>query len=333
MGADESASKAQIKNHLFRILPLGKREGLIAPRRVRRLSGASRIKLIPGGGERPKNRSIWHTVIECHFGLFLERNPRCMTRCGYEIACMAAGRCSVTCRAFRAWRSSPQRLKSRLIRSHPRWSDTTTKLETEKMKRATLVSFVVLILAGGAGAKEEEWRAQTSALFEVFADAMVSAKYSGLFEAFDIESSDEYRQLMLVQYSLMSAKERSRLPAGEEGKPLTVEELRDLTNSQFWDVHISAFRKIEGQISNKLRAAHGPLGTPKYTLHRAFRDGDGVYMLVEKTFDIPARAPLPYEVLEAVLEKGQWKLRVPRGMTWQIQEAISKAKQQSKTGG
>ena len=196
------------------------------------------------------------------------------------------------------------------------------------MKSATFVILVSLIVSGLARGGEEEWRKETSKLFKVFANAMATAKYSSLFEAFDAESSDEYRQLMLVQYGLMSLQARSQLPAGDDGKPLSLAELRALTNEEFWTVHIRAFRKIEGDVSKKLRAAHGALGTPKYSLHRAFRDSKRVFMLIEKTFETPARAPLPYEVLEAVLENGEWKLRVPRAMTWKMQEDISKAKQQ-----
>ena len=196
----------------------------------------------------------------------------------------------------------------------------------------TLLTILLGFSISGSVSAEEKWRRDTTALFEVFADAMVTAKYSALFEALDDESSDEYRQLMLVYYGLMSPEERSHLPAGQDGKPISLEELGTLTNEEFWHEHINIFRKSEEEISKKLRAAHGSLGTPTYVLSRAFRDGDHVFMLVEKTFDIRARAPLPYEVLEAKFERGHWRLRVPRGMTWKMQEDISTAKAKLRTG-
>jgi hypothetical protein len=181
-------------------------------------------------------------------------------------------------------------------------------------------------------AEGEPWRAEARALMDVFARAMSEAKYSELFESFDSESSNEYRKMMLIHYSLLERRGMKRFPPDSEGTAHTTLSLHRLSNGEFWRTHIAWFRSMEDDVSSKLKGAHGRLGTPKYSLHKAFKDGDKVYMLVEKKFDVAARAPLPFEVLEAKKEDGKWKLAVPRAMTWQLQEDISKEKEKLRAG-
>jgi hypothetical protein len=44
-------------------------------------------------------------------------------------------------------------------------------------------------------------------------------------------------------------------------------------------------------------------------------------MVAERTYDKPSPVPIPLTVLEAVLENGKWKLKIPREIIWDALES------------
>ena len=80
-------------------------------------------------------------------------------------------------------------------------------------------------------------------------------------------------------------------------------------------------RKRELALADKARALQGQSGLPLYKLKVLTRYEDTLYMVAERTYDKPSPVPIPLTVLEAVLENGKWKLKIPREIIWDALES------------
>lgn len=171
-------------------------------------------------------------------------------------------------------------------------------------------------------AAEEDWQAAGRDLFASYADAMQGKNYSTFIANCESKSRSLFREFTLWQMDLMTDEDlMGVLPYNKDNQPIPLKSLLELTDEQFWVLYTDWMRKRELALADKARALQGQSGLPLYKLKVLTRYEDTLYMVAERSYDKPSPVPIPLTVLEAVLEKGKWKLKIPREIIWDALES------------
>lgn len=197
---------------------------------------------------------------------------------------------------------------------------------TSPMKIPRLILLFCLALctfaAPGRLRAEEDWQDAGRTLFDIYADAMQGKNYSVFINNCESKSRSLFREFTLWQMDLMTDEDlMGVLPRDENNRPISLKQLVELDDKQFWVLYTDWMRKRELAMADKLREKQGLSGLPVYSLKVLTKYGDTLYMVAERTYAKPSPVPIPLTVLEAVKENGQWKLKIPREIIWDAMEA------------
>ena len=189
--------------------------------------------------------------------------------------------------------------------------------------RILLYSLGCLALAAPARLRaEEDWQEAGRNLFQSYADAMQGKNYSVFISNCESKSRSLFREFTLWQMDLMSDDDlMGVLPRDDGGNPISLKALLELDDERFWFLYTDWMRKRELAITDKVRAQQGQSGLPIYKLKVLTKYQDTLFMIAERTYTKPSPVPIPLSVLEAVQEKGKWKLKIPREIIWDALES------------
>ena len=169
---------------------------------------------------------------------------------------------------------------------------------------------------------EEDWQASGRDLFQSYADAMQGKNYSVFINNCETKSRSLFREFTLWQMDLMTDDDlMGVLPYNAEGKPVPLITLLEMSDSDFWTVYTDWMRKREMAIADKARALQGQSGVPIYTLKVLTKYQDTLFLIADRSYEKPSPVPIPLTVLEAILENGKWKLKIPREIIWDALES------------
>ena len=168
----------------------------------------------------------------------------------------------------------------------------------------------------------EDWQEAGRNLFESYADAMQGKNYSTFIANCESKSRSLFREFTLWQMDLMTDDDlMGVLPYDKDNRPIPLKSLLELSDEQFWVLYTDWMRKRELALADKARTLQGQSGLPLYKLKVLTRYEDTLYMVAERTYSKPSPVPIPLTVLEAVLENGKWKLKIPREIIWDALES------------
>ncbi len=189
--------------------------------------------------------------------------------------------------------------------------------------RILLYSLGCLALAAPARLRAgEDWQEAGRNLFQSYADAMQGKNYSVFISNCESKSRSLFREFTLWQMDLMSDDDlMGVLPRDDGGNPISLKALLELDDERFWFLYTDWMRKRELAITDKVRAQQGQSGLPIYKLKVLTKYQDTLFMIAERTYTKPSPVPIPLSVLEAVQEKGKWKLKIPREIIWDALES------------
>jgi len=171
-------------------------------------------------------------------------------------------------------------------------------------------------------AAEEDWQEAGRNLFDLYADAMQGKNYSLFINNCESKSRSLFREFTLWQMDLMTEDDlMGVLPRDDAGRPISLKALVELNDEQFWVIYTDWMRKREMAIADKVRDQQGFSGLPVYKLKVLTKYQDTLFMVAERTYTKPSPVPIPLTVLEAVQEKGKWKLKIPREIIWEAMES------------
>lgn len=185
-----------------------------------------------------------------------------------------------------------------------------------------LAAGLVLLIHPARLRAEEDWQEAGRELFASYADAMQGRNYATFISNCETKSRSLFREFTLWQMDLMTdADLMGVLPYDKDGRPIPLNALVKLSDEEFWVLYTDWMRKRELVLAEKARSLQGLSGLPKYQLKVLTKYQDTLYMIAERTYDKPSPVPIPLTVLEGVLEKGKWKLKIPREIMWDALEA------------
>jgi|GEM_PF-5854874 hypothetical protein len=189
--------------------------------------------------------------------------------------------------------------------------------------RILLYSLGCLALAAPARLRaEEDWQEAGRNLFQSYADAMQGKNYSVFISNCESKSRSLFREFTLWQMDLMTDDDlMGVLPRDDGGNAISLKALVELDDERFWFLYTDWMRKRELAITDKVRAQQGQSGLPLYKLKVLTKYQDTIFMIAERTYAKPSPVPIPLSVLEAVQEKGKWKLKIPREIIWDALES------------
>ena len=168
----------------------------------------------------------------------------------------------------------------------------------------------------------EAWEEAGRSLFESYAEAMQGKNYSVFIANCESKSRSLFREFTLWQMDLMTEDDlMGVLPRDDAGRAISLKALLELDDEQFWVLYTDWMRKRELAIADKVRSQQGFSGLPVYKLKVLTKYQDTLYMVAERSYAKPSAVPIPLTVLEAVQEKGKWKLKIPREIIWEAMEA------------
>jgi hypothetical protein len=189
--------------------------------------------------------------------------------------------------------------------------------------RFLLPVLAVFVVASPVRLKaEEDWQAAGRDLFASYADAMQGKNYSVFIGNCETKSRSLFREFTLWQMDLMTEEDlMGALPYDQDGRPVPLITLLQMTDAQFWTLYTDWMRKREMAIADQARALQGQSGVPTYKLKVLTKYQDTLYMIAERNYDKPSPVPIPLTVLEAIQENGKWKLKIPREIIWDALES------------
>lgn len=178
------------------------------------------------------------------------------------------------------------------------------------------------IVAPASLRAEEDWQEAGRTLFNYYADAMKGVNYSAFIANCESSTRSLFRECTLWQMDLMTDEDlMGVLPRDNEDRPISLKALLQLDDEKFWVLYTDWMRKREMVLGEKVRTQQGVSGLPIYKLKVLTKYQDTIFMIAERHYEKPSPVPIPLTVLEAVLEKGKWKLKIPREIIWDALEA------------
>lgn len=169
---------------------------------------------------------------------------------------------------------------------------------------------------------DEDWQEAGRTLFQYYADAMQGKNYSTFIANCEGKSRSLFRELTLWQMDLMTDDDlMGVLPRDPDGRPVSLKGLAQLSDNEFWMLYTDWMRKRELVMAEKLKTLQGLSGLPVYKLKVLTKYENTLYMVAERHYDQPSPVPIPLTVVEAVLEDGKWKLKIPREIIWDALES------------
>ncbi len=194
------------------------------------------------------------------------------------------------------------------------------------MQNLIRLLLTTLIFCGAAAPSrlraEEDWQAAGRDLFHSYAEAMQGRSYSTFIGNCESKSRSLFREFTLWQMDLMTEDDlMGVLPYNADGKPVPLITLLQMSDEEFWVLYTDWMRKREMAIADKARTLQGQSGPPIYKMKVLTKYQDTLYMIAERTYEKPSPVPIPLTVLEAVVEKGKWKLKIPREIIWDALES------------
>ena len=168
----------------------------------------------------------------------------------------------------------------------------------------------------------EAWEEAGRGLFDSYAEAMQGKNYSVFIANCESKSRSLFREFTLWQMDLMTEDDlMGVLPRDDAGRAISLQALLELDDEHFWVLYTDWMRKRELALADKARRQQGFSGLPVYKLKVLTKYQDTLYMVAERSYAKPSAVPIPLTVLEAVQEKGVWKLKIPREIIWEAMEA------------
>jgi hypothetical protein len=169
---------------------------------------------------------------------------------------------------------------------------------------------------------EEEWQEAGRTLFGYYSDAMRGVNYSAFIGNCESSTRSLFRECTLWQMDLMTDEDlMGVLPRDDQDRPIALKDLLKLDDEKFWVLYTDWMRKREVALGEKVRQQQGVSGMPIYKLKVLTKYQDTIFMIAERHYEKPSPVPIPLTVLEAVQEKGKWKLKIPREIIWDALEA------------
>lgn len=174
---------------------------------------------------------------------------------------------------------------------------------------------------------QEAWKEEARKLFETYRNAMAGRNYSEFLQSCETESRNLFRQLTLYHMDQLSHEElMAVLPRDPGGNPVPLKVLAEMSDAEFWTFYTASMRMREKEAEKMIKETRKGQEVPDHRLVSVLRDGNQIYLIVERVYSKPSPVPVPLTVLEVVWQDDRWKLKMPRELVW---DAMDQARVQA----